>query len=320
MKRIKFIITITLLAILLQQSKAQIIHCEYSWAKTYKITAKSGLKLRDGQGVKNNTIVLIPYHSEVKVCQVNSIRDTIEGLSGRWVKAFWANREGYLFDGYIEKVESISPINLFNKDMNLVNEWKNTIFTNKVELFGLYRMQRQQEFEIKKIELIKDEDSGHFKPLVEGEIPFWIISKTEDKKERIIKGKEINRMLFIGEKIATSNRGIIYGDGILNKTDSINAEEFEIDPYELRFQYRDGEKIHDELLLRMKCIGGISKWYGYEARAMINFIGDLDGDSKDDILITYSTTYKGWYYAIFSTRYAKDGRMFKEMIVGSGSE
>ncbi|MCB0515815.1 MAG: hypothetical protein KDD49_07110 [Bacteroidetes bacterium] len=298
---------------------AQFVFYEWSCADTYKVSAKSGLILREEQSLESNSITLIPFQSKVKVCDENAKEETIDGLKGKWVKTFWEEKEGYVFDEYLEKVENNPIFNLYNAEKDLINTWQNTLFSNEKDYYGLFRTTNPQEYVLRKIELTKEENTDFRKPSINEEMPIWIFDKIDHFEERTIKGTEINKMIFIGEKVNTNN-GIIYGDGILNKEDSIKIEGFSINPYELRFQYKDDHQVYDQLLLRMKCWGGIYETSGYESRAVVNFIGDLDGDSKDDILITFQLTYKCWNYGLFSTRYAQDGKMFKEMIVGYGSE
>lgn len=312
-------ITTLLITILTCQSiLGQFIFCDSELlAESYKITAESGLRLRVDQSLESKTIGLIPLDEEIKVCRENAKKEIINGLTGEWVKVFWRDREGYVFDRYIEKIKKNTAINLFSSQMDLVNDWKDTYFSKGQRLFGLYKTKHNREFELKKIELVESENPDYLKPLEET-IPIWIFNKLELNENRNIKGKEINRMIYIGEKIGM-DKGTIYGDGILNKADSIKIEGFKISPYELRFQYQFENKIYDELLLRMNCGGGIMHRYGYESSAVINFIGDLDGDKKDDILITFQSTFKGWNYGLFSTKYAQEGKMFKEIIVGEGS-
>ncbi len=90
--------------------------------------------------------------------------------------------------------------------------------------------------------------------------------------------------------------------------------------YILRFQYEIGKKMYNQLLLKMDCFSGLGNRYNYESKVIINFIGDLDGDNKKYILITYQNAYKGWYYSLFSSKYAEKDKAFKELIIGAGSE
>ena len=95
----------------------------------------------------------------------------------------------------------------------------------------------------------------------------------------------------------------------------------EINPYQLRIRTRtENGAIVDQLLLQMKLWSGDGAFQGYEGRVEVNFIGDLDGDNKDDVLVTYQQTYKGWAYGLFSTKQAIAPKVFKEMTIGSGSE
>lgn len=322
----KYIITLVISMLLAQVGIGQFIYCEWSWAKTSQVSARSGLKLRTGQSLESKTIAIIPFQHIVKVCYERTVVDTIDQLYGRWVKTYWKEKQGYVFDGYLEKMEDVPALQLnklgvvgYDLEKWGANVWANSSHSDNQSYFGLFRTTNDLEFNLRKIEWTKEEMQNLSPSSIDNEIPIWVFRKTGLNKEKTVRGQLLNRMLFIGDKVGT-NHGTIYSDGTLLKEDSLNIEGFRIDPYELRFQYRDGHQLYDQLLLRMSCWGGISKSIGYEAQVVVNFVGDLDGDIRDDILITFQTTYKGWYYALYSTRYADEGKVFKEMIIGTGSE
>ena len=299
--------------ILSQVCESQFIACEHTWAEKYEITAKNGLKLRENQNTESKVIAIIPFKSEIRLCYENTRTETIDGIKGKWVKAFWEDKEGFIFDGYTKQIIEVSKIKVFSTEMDLVNVWKDSGFPQDKELVGLYSTNSPKYFELRKVNLKPEE------------IPLWVFRGLNVKQTKTIEGTLVNRMLLIGDKqgIETGKfYGTVYGDGKAIKGDSVILGVFkEINPYELRIQSRikDGEII-DQLLLKMKCWGGLRQFYGYEAGVRVNFIGDLDGDDKDDILVTYQTSYKGWYYGLFSTKYATENKIFKEMTIGSGSE
>lgn len=305
---------------------SQFIACKWSWAETSQVSTKSGLKLRTEQSTDSRVIAVIPFQDEVKACYEYTKLDTINGLSGRWVKTYWKEKKGYVFDGYLKKIEDNPTISSNNHgvvghdiEKGAANVLGNISHSDDQNYFGLFRTVNDREFNLRKIQWSEEQIRNLPTPSINKETPIWIFRNIGQTSGKTVKGQLLNRMLFIGEKVDT-NHGTIYVDGTLQKEDSLRIEGFRIDPYELRFQSRGGHELHDELLLRMNCWGGISKSIGYEAQVVVNFVGDLDGDARDDILITFQTTYKGWYYALYSTRYAVEGKQFKELIIGGGSE
>ncbi|MEO1263431.1 MAG: SH3 domain-containing protein [Bacteroidota bacterium] len=315
----KRLFSLFILLISFYQGISQFIACEHSWAKQYQITAINGANLRDGQSLQSQIIDLVPYQSLVSVCYENTKRESIEGQYGKWVKVFWNEKEGFVFDAYIEKKTETPYMKIYNPEMDLVNEWQHTSFSTNTKNFGLYRTEQKQLFELREIKLKKAENHQYSTPSNNEEIPIWVFNDLGLKEKRIIRGQEINKMIMIGKKLSI-NGGTLYGCGVLQKGETNEVENFTIDPYELRFQFKDRNQIFDQLLLKMKCWGHTNGQHGYEARAVVNFIGDLDGDSKDDLLITFQTSYKGWNYGLFSTYYAEKGKKFKALIIGRGSE
>ncbi len=291
-----------------QIGNSQFVECKYSWAKSYEVTAKSGLKLRNGQNTESEVIGLIPYKSEIKLCYESTKSEVIEGIKGKWVKAFWQDKEGFVFDGFTKEIIESPPFEVFSTERDLVNKWKNSGIPNNENYVGLYALKNSNSFELRKVNLRPDE------------IPIWVFKGLNIIETKKIRGNIVNRMLFIGDKQGI-DYGVIYGDGEAIKGDSTFRGVFkEINPYELRIQTQIKEEIIDQLLVKMRCFGGMAEQYGYEAKAVVNFIGDLDGDNKDDILITYQTTYKGWYYGLFSTKFATGNKIFAEFKIGQGSE
>ena len=315
------VIQIICFLLICQIGNSQFIACDYSWAESYEVTANSGLKLRKEQSLKSEVVGVIPFKSEIKLCYQSTKTEVIDGIKGKWVKAFWQDKEGFVFDGYTKKLNESSKIKIFNTEMDLVNRWENTGLSKDEVYYGLYKTHIPNFFEFRKIELNKNEiTKNHSTPIDYQEIPIWVFTGLNIKESKKIKGTLVNRMLCIGDKQGF-DMGVIYGDGKAIKGDSTTLGVYkEINPYELRVQTRKNEKIIDQLLLKMKCWGGMAQLYGYEAKSVVNFIGDLDGDNKDDILITYQTTYKGWYYGLFSTKYATGNEVFKALRIGQGSE
>lgn len=305
---------LTVLFLLVNQlGYSQFIACEDAWAEHFEVTAKSGLKLRASPDAGSKVIALIPFKTEVRLCYDHSKRDTFEGIGGNWVKAYWGDKEGFVFDGFVEKKKEASKIDVFRSSIDLVSDWNDTGMGRDKDLVGLYATSHPFTFEFRKVVLTPKE------------VPLWVFRGLDYKESRKIKGTVVDRVLLIGDKVPIRSGefgGTVYGDGSAIKGDSSMLAVFsEINPYQLRIRTRtENGAIVDQLLLQMKLWSGDGAFQGYEGRVEVNFIGDLDGDNKDDVLVTYQQTYKGWAYGLFSTKQAIAPKVFKEMTIGSGSE
>jgi hypothetical protein len=73
----------------------------YIW---YSVTAPSGLTLRAGPNRSTAKLDAIPFGEEVLFCGNTGVSETIEGKSGSWVKVTWADKTGYLFNGFLTPI------------------------------------------------------------------------------------------------------------------------------------------------------------------------------------------------------------------------
>lgn len=71
----------------------------YVW---YQVTAPSGLTLRPG--INTARLDAIPFGEEVFACSNTSVTETIEGKTGVWIKVTWADKPGYVFSGFLQKI------------------------------------------------------------------------------------------------------------------------------------------------------------------------------------------------------------------------
>jgi hypothetical protein len=71
----------------------------------YEATAPSGLIVREGPGRNTAKLGVIPLGVEVLCCEVTAVTETIEGISGNWIKVPWMNQPGYVFGGFLKQIE-----------------------------------------------------------------------------------------------------------------------------------------------------------------------------------------------------------------------
>lgn len=73
----------------------------YSKEKTYLwIKAESGLNLRESSDMSSKSVVIISFGSKVEYLSDSGVKDSIEGIDGKWVKVKWNEFAGYLFSGF----------------------------------------------------------------------------------------------------------------------------------------------------------------------------------------------------------------------------
>jgi hypothetical protein len=69
----------------------------------YKVTASSGMKMREGPGQNNKVVFFVPSSEYLLVCEELSSPATFENKPGNWRRVRYKNHYGYMFDGFITK-------------------------------------------------------------------------------------------------------------------------------------------------------------------------------------------------------------------------
>ncbi|PJZ23924.1 hypothetical protein CH352_18790 [Leptospira hartskeerlii] len=73
------------------------------------ITAAKGLNLRSEPNVQSEAIILIPAGKIVAVKEKSKQpSELINGISGNWLKVKYTWHEGWIFDGYLSQINSLS--------------------------------------------------------------------------------------------------------------------------------------------------------------------------------------------------------------------
>jgi hypothetical protein len=134
------------LCFFIHTAQAQVCNCDPEdspsgeWAT---ITAPSGLTLRAQPNKSSTRLAAIPYGEEVRVCRLTNVSETIEGKDGRWRKVAWADKTGYVFDGFLEigltrQVQMVIPdagvdSGWFTMELDPTKEWNAIIDTRPVQ-------------------------------------------------------------------------------------------------------------------------------------------------------------------------------------------
>ncbi len=83
--------------------------------KTLHVYAYSGLKLRTQPTTQSEVVKIIPYGDKVTLLEQSGQHETIEWMSGEWVKVSHGESEGYVFEGFISEL----PIPNYKFEMTL---------------------------------------------------------------------------------------------------------------------------------------------------------------------------------------------------------
>ncbi|TGL63766.1 SH3 domain-containing protein [Leptospira ognonensis] len=105
----------------------------------YKTTAKSGLILRELPKRDSKKIATLDYDIFIKVFKTpHSKNETIEGVSGYWLNAEYLRMNGYVFSGYLSKLNEFET-QLFARDTEeLIESARNIEKTKTEEAMNLY--------------------------------------------------------------------------------------------------------------------------------------------------------------------------------------
>jgi hypothetical protein len=94
------------------------------------VISENGLNVRAEPNIKSNKVGVLRLGSKVKVEKNINSEELINGKRGKWVKIYFEEIEGYIFDSYISK---ICPI-----DFQEISEgcWKNDILRDWANKIG----------------------------------------------------------------------------------------------------------------------------------------------------------------------------------------
>jgi len=79
---------------------------QVSWANnpepiSLSVVAFSGLKIRSTPGVEGKVLDVAAFGEKVQILEQSELKETIEWVTGKWIKVSYHNVEGYVFDGFL---------------------------------------------------------------------------------------------------------------------------------------------------------------------------------------------------------------------------
>ena len=319
MKRIIVILIASILCFFQNDIQAQQYDCEGEAGNLYVVNARSGLSLRDAPSLLSNKILAVPFGKEITVCtNAPAVPETIEGKDGRWVRAYYRGKTGWMFNGFLE---AESPIQVIHTDT-----WLNGGYPLDKEFLALYASGDNPfdpEFELEEARFHLDTlDSDENDPYIDAQLagprqPIFLISGINPTKTTGINGRKYDsKFLFPGETVYFGTDKASYyvyakGNVLMNKNPDESDPFSMIRNYELHVKQVKGDQIKDELLYRMD----LPSWFGngYEGGVFVEWLGDVDGDGQLDLLLS-TTNHEGcWEVSFFLSSKAESGHLFRQV-------
>ena len=292
--------------------------CKNGGGAYFRVTAESGLNIRKGPSLSSDKITKIPYGSMVYGCEYcdHCQEEIIEGKKGIWKKVFFAAYEGFVFSGFLDavpKVEVFCP-------SDWMSQKDEPAFKKGTTYFGLY--EDLQNREQSRVSVFEGQDTTYENPAI-GVVrvikqdpqnsPSFIVSGIDLAENQTVDGIHFkSRMLYPGESIPYG-RSIIYAVGDVDVSEESSLEPVQsIRNYKLiiREQSVEGAGPKEEVLFDLN----LSHWSNgfFEGGARIRWVGDIDGDNKLDILLTYSPHYACYQVILFLSTRAIGPRLLGE--------
>ena len=82
---------------------------QVSWAnnpepKSLSVIAFSGLKIRSTPSIDGRVLDVVAFGEKVTVLEESELSETIEWIRGNWIKVSYHNIEGFVFDGFFDRL------------------------------------------------------------------------------------------------------------------------------------------------------------------------------------------------------------------------
>jgi len=275
-----------------------------------KVNAPSGLVLREQPSRTSSKIIAIPHGEEVSVCENYQLENVFEilndTLEGYWQRVFYQEKQGFVFDAYLDKNPTIEVFSPNHADMPI---WlPKPVYAINAKSTVRY----EQLFSVQKLHVVsKTSQSGEvYDALLEdydnalvvfGGIQIkspeiWGFSNSYYGQENLFPGytrqfgkdKKGFIIYVTGEVLPAKEQG---------KDDLGFTSILTINNYSVYIKSTATDDAKPQLLLFEKKV--LCKEDGFvDMGASLDFAGDLDGDEIPDLVFTQGFG-KGRYWLLF---------------------
>ncbi|MCC6723119.1 MAG: SH3 domain-containing protein [Saprospiraceae bacterium] len=295
----RFISLLLLASCLNYPLNAQVFSCNCGEVRVSKVTAPSGLVLREQPSKDSKRVLAIPFEDVVTVCEIYSPENeqvNLEGIGwGRWQRVMYQGKEGFVFDHYLDG----SPLyEVFHGDYidlpGTLPEPVIAICAEKPAYYGHLNLL------LNPVKIIKNSSSvGDSYPALEGkyqEVAKFYVCGLQPKIKSVFgyvseyHGKDEILPGYYHFMEAGNNRFMVYATGevVVEQSDSPNISEeppfLKIQNYKVYFQDLNKPNEKGQLIYSSKSVYLNRHEHGSGIMAL-DFSGDLDGDGIPDLIM-----------------------------------
>ena len=275
------------------------------------VIANGGLNLRSEPNVNSKKIANIPFGSTVnyisdKAFKTDSIlirhsNDQNEYLQGSWVNVEYKNMKGYVLDIFLTWQPEIKErfVEKYNNDFVLLFPGcdcnsKNFYDPNGWQWFGYFK-QGEDKYKVEEIKIsyYRDDDCN-----------LTLASKSE------------NLSFIIGSKKRNLlNQEIVQGNHLYLLSDEPDSPLMKSQTKNLSIELIKNQDKNEWKPNELYLVNGNKRQLlnkpEYDYAYKIKFVGDLDGDSKNDFIIHYGD--KVSVFVLYLTSQAKEGNLIENV-------
>lgn len=314
----RFLVFVWMLLLIPFAAYTQLRPCDDGEAFLYKVTAPSGLNMREKAQLDAPKLITIPYQGEIYTCSY--CRDcgqaTIEGVEGMWRKVYYQGQIGYIFDAYLEKSPSI--------DFICADEWLNyeekphSYLKEGLNYYAIYSENDSEEARV--IPLTSDEPleewandgKARYVDIDPDNAPTFIVGGLPLEGQYSVKGKSNQGQLYPGQSIFLYT-SYLYAKGQVemykNNKHAYQYPFAKIKDFELILRKLE-TPYQEQSIIKMDLHAWVAG--GYEGHVKVLWYGDLDLDGTMDLLLSYSTHYAGWEVILLLSSRADKGYLVGE--------
>ncbi len=84
----------------------------------FYVTSKNGLVLRERPTANAKSLLVIPYRTSLKILETGQEYITVNKITGRWKKVEYNSAQGWVFGGYLDRIDPDYRMRCENKKCN----------------------------------------------------------------------------------------------------------------------------------------------------------------------------------------------------------